>query len=294
MQKTGFLPWWGRATALLALCVLFAASPVRAQSLPGSAESFWVTPPTLTPNDFRNWASGVTPAFAPPERAARIRLFGMPTGFLSEPLGLDPGFDDPLPDPDHPTPPDDDPEGRRVQLTFGNDNPYFDLRRPGTPGGIGYYKLDSQYQLIDGDRMGLTVNLSAVTPAGLEANGVADGPTILTPSIAWFQDLGGGTALQGYVGKNIQANAQWVENWHASVHYGFAMQCPVPGFCPSNDRGVFFFVETLGRYRLTDSDLQSRRPHWEIIPGFHWRLSDALWFTVGPTRQGLLTCSWRF
>src|SRR5215475_6546257 len=64
--------------------------------------------------------------------AARVRLFGMPTGFLRDPFGLD--SDDPAPPGDATAPrgsSEEDLNGFLVSM--GNYNPYFDMRRPDDP-----------------------------------------------------------------------------------------------------------------------------------------------------------------
>src|SRR5262245_59721945 len=134
---------------------------------------------------------------SPAGSAARVRLFGMPTGFLRDPFGHD--SDDPPP-PGDPMAPrasaDDDITGFLVSM--GNSNPYFDMRRPDDPRGLGYYKVHSQMQVLDLGRTNVSLTLQALTPAGLESGGVANGPTIVSPAFACFQDLGFGAALQGY------------------------------------------------------------------------------------------------
>ena len=36
-----------------------------------------------------------------------------------------------------------------LSVAMGNDNPYFEFRQPGDPGGIGFYKWYSQVQVFD-------------------------------------------------------------------------------------------------------------------------------------------------
>src|SRR5262249_47857751 len=80
------------------------------------------------------------------QRVNRIRLFGMQPGFLYGPPGLD--VDAPvLAAQTGTTTADDGPSW--LQLSMGGDNPFFDARRPGDPGGVGYYRLHSQVQLFD-------------------------------------------------------------------------------------------------------------------------------------------------
>src|SRR5258708_36366732 len=82
-----------------------------------------------------------------PGGTARLRLFGMPTGFLRDPTDLD--NDDPSPAQNFTdkTGAEDEPAGFLVAL--GTYNPYFDMRRPDDPRGLGYYKFHSQMQVLD-------------------------------------------------------------------------------------------------------------------------------------------------
>jgi hypothetical protein len=223
---------------------------------------------------------------------ARLRLFGMPTGFLRDPIGVD--SDDPVPLFDWTgakTSTDDDSAG--LLVTMGTYNPFFDMLRPDDPRGLGYYKFHSQMQVLDVGRTSVSLTLQALTPAGVESGGLANGPTILTPAFAWFHDLGAGNALQGYVGQNIHANSQWTDNLGTRIHYGLGVQCPVPGFCPQPDQGLFFFIQAMGRYRC-DNRPDGRASVWEVIPGLHWRLNENCWFSVGASRLSLFTWAWQF
>src|SRR5262245_34166421 len=169
--------------------------------------------------------------------APRLRLFGMPTGFLRDPLGLE-SDDTPPHDSNAKTNSEEDFSGLLVSM--GNYNPYFDLRRPDDPRGLGYYKLHSQMQILDLGRTNVSLTLQALTPAGLESGGLANGPTIVCPAFACFQDLGFGAALQGYIGQDILATPRWTDSLGTRVHYGLGVQCPVPGLCPQHEQGLFF------------------------------------------------------
>ncbi|MBI3407766.1 MAG: hypothetical protein HY040_05345 [Planctomycetes bacterium] len=229
---------------------------------------------------------------SPSGAAARVRLFGMPTGFLRDPVGLD--SDDPALPADPMAAranPDDDFSG--ILVSMGNYNPYFDMRRPEDPRGLGYYKVHSQMQVLDLGRTNVSLTLQALTPAGLESGGVANGPTIVSPSFACFQDLGYGAALQGYIGQDIMATSRWTDNLGTRVHYGVGVQCPVPGLCPQSDQGLFFFVQALGRYRY-DTRTDGKTAVWEVIPGLHWRVNDNCWLSIGASKLSLLTWSWQF
>jgi hypothetical protein len=233
----------------------------------------------------------------PPGRVARFRLFRMLPGFLSDPPGLD-GGDDPV-SPNDPAASlfsAKDADGPAwIQVALGSDNPFFDFRWRGDPGGVGYYKMHSQVQLLDSGSTSLCLNCQAFTPAGLDSGGVGEGPTVITPAIGVFQELGGGTALQGFVGSNIRAAPRWTDRLDSGFHYGMAWQCPVPGLVnPADNRGVYLFMQALGRYRYEGEGAPGRAAVWEFMPGVHWRVGDSCWLSIGAFRSSLLTCSWRF
>src|SRR5207237_911039 len=149
-------------------------------------------------------------------RPDRIRLFRISPGFLSDPVGLS--------DPDE-LPAADDSGPDWLQMSMGPDNPFFDLRRPGDPGGVGYYKVHTQVRLLESTHTGCAVALQAVTPAGREFDGLEDGPTVVSPSVALFHAMDDGTAIQGFVGKHVNLNSNWTgQQLHQSVQYGMAVQ----------------------------------------------------------------------
>jgi hypothetical protein len=177
---------------------------------------------------------------------------------------------------------------------MGLDNPFFDYRRPTDPCGVGNYKLDSQFQVMDCGATSVCLGLQAVTPAGLEAGGLADGPTVLRPAVAMFQEIGDAAALHGFVSGQIRTHAGWTDELQSGLEYGMALQCAVPGLC-NGPQGLHFFVEALGRYRSDPADQGQNKPAtWEIIPGIHWRMGERWWVSVGAARTSVLTCSWRF
>jgi hypothetical protein len=221
-------------------------------------------------------------------RAARPRLIGLPNSFFSAPVeraGATPGDEEGG---------DATDDFAGLQVAFGNHNPFFELRHPGDPGGVGYSKLQSQYQLFDLGAGSISLGLQAVTPSGLQAGGLQNGTTYVMPTVAWFRDLGAGTALQGYVGQNIQANARWADNLDSGFQYGMAIQTPVPGTLCEGDQGVFLFLQALGRYR-SDALRQDGRPVlWEFVPGVQWRLNPNCWMSVGASRYNFLNCAWQY
>jgi hypothetical protein len=267
-----------------------AAGTGRAQDEPQPSEPLW-REPLLGRSLYPFLAIDPVPdSFQAPTQAARVRLFHMPAGFLHEPLGMLPDDDPPTGTEARSTGPDPVP----VQVSMGLDNPFFDYRWRNDPGGFGYYKLHSQVQVVDQGKTCLALGLQAVTPAGIETGGLADGPTVVSPMVSWFQELGGGTALQGFVAKNIRARAGWTDDLDSGFHYGMALQCPVPGLCPCPQYGLHFFVEALGRYRFDGENAPGRPMLWEIIPGIHWRMGEKWWLSVGAAKTSVISCSWRF
>jgi hypothetical protein len=282
------MPAWQKRRFLTAFLALFLVGafvrPVHAQVNP-VVEDFWKKPVVVdfTTCDFMD--KDLTPSSSSP----RLRMFGMPMGFLANPFGLvdddDPALaDDPM------APPKDD-DFRNLQIVFGSDNPYFDLMRPGNPGGIGYTRVYSQYQVFDTGKTSLCVNMLAYTPTGLQNGGIANGPTTFCPALSWFQDLGQGTALQGFVCQNVYARPGWEDNPTRRTFYGVAWQCPLFGHDKDSDQGVFFFVQAMGRFYYDET---STRPAMTILPGIHWRVSDNCWLSVGGTRHGLISWAWQF
>jgi hypothetical protein len=267
-----------RAAGALVLAAWFSVAVQGQQSAPPLDEPRPVAIPYVSLVT-RDVPVGDAPASA---KAPRFRMFNMPSGFLVAPLGIDN-------DDDGPTGGDSDPLSC-VQFNLGMYNPNFDLRLPGDPGGLGYYKLYSQLQLLDQGSTSICVDLQAYTPAGYQFGGVANGPTTVNPALSWFQELGGGTALQGYVGQRIQANSRWQDNLHANFQYGMALQYPLPLLRPQPNQGVYVFVQALGRYRYEGTTPAM----WEILPGVHWRMNENCWMSLGVSHYNFLTWSWQF
>jgi hypothetical protein len=216
-------------------------------------------------------------------RSPRIPMFGMLPGFLTDPPELS-AFDDPA---DETGPVSNSVDG--VVLSFGNDNPFLDPRRPGDPGGVGFIRVHSQVQVVNSGNTSVCLGLRAWTPAGMENGGVQNRPTVLAPGIGIFQDLGSGTALQGFVDQSFHGGG----SYQGPVRYGMAVNCPLAMWESMLDRSVFFFVQALGTYDY-GSDRQGRPMNWEIVPGIHWRLSDYFWLSLGASKSSILTCRWQF
>ncbi len=233
----------------------------------------------------------------PTPRSTKVKLFGMPTGFLSNPLGLT--DDDASSAADSifsPSSSSDD--FSFLQVKVGNHNPYFDLRRPGDPGGVGYYRLYSQIQVVDLGGTTVSVGFNAYTPAGYDSGGLLNGPSYISPNVAWYHDLVDGVALHGYLGQNINAQAGWSSHLHSNIHGGMALQCALPGTEPTAPQGCYLFMQALGRYRY-DSGAASPGANgplmiWDFVPGVHFRWSNNCWMSLGASRYHFLSCAWQY
>jgi hypothetical protein len=217
-------------------------------------------------------------------------MFRMLPGFLNDPPGLN-GLDDPACANDSsgslPANAESCAGPRGLTLAVGDDNPFFDLRRPGDPGGVGFVRVHSQLQVVDLGSTSVCLGLQAWTPAGLQSGGVADGPTVLAPGLGIFHDLGDGTGLHGYVGQHLRGTRQ------GPLNYGMALQCPLAPWVEPADRCLFVFVQALGTYDYV-GDRQGKALNWEVVPGIHWRINDNFWMSLGASKLGMLTCSWQY
>ena len=294
MKSSLFDHGWRCSLALVFVGLICAAGV--AQERPASNEGEMLLPRELE-------LFPVPKPVPAPARAARFRLFGMQPGFLSSPVGLDQD-DDPPPESTAASllGRDSDPADNWIQVSLGTHNPFFDLRRRGDPGGVGFYKLDSQFQLFDTGRAGCNVGFQAVTPAGEASDGLTDGPTFVSPSLAMYYALDDGTSLHGFVAKHVRANSSWDNTLKQSIHYGVAVQRPV-GEVTESGEGLYFFMQALGRYRYNSDTNPGGPAIWELLPGLHWRFSDSVWMSGGyvvPLRNHIdsglwqITCSWQF
>lgn len=300
MPLLGRTTWWvGRLAIAVAVAVVTATS-CAAEEIPDSPSTLWREP--ILPRSILDGARPESRGPAAEGRAARIQLFRMPTAFSPDPFWLDTE-----PDPETPDEPIADrsrgPE--RFQVLLGNDNPFFDFRQPGDPGGVGYFRFYSHVLLAEGSNSGFCMGLQAYAPAGLESEGLAEGPTYFKPHFAWSCELGDdGTAVHAFVSKTVRARAGWADSMERGYHYGLAVQspCPLPEGLPTGR--VHVFLEALGRYRYDSVDPTASLPNWDLVPGVHWKLSDSAWVSGGvllPVGSGKLdrefwqiTCSWQF
>jgi hypothetical protein len=280
--------------------VLLPALPATGTAqLPDLLPSDWPSGDPVLPRGTDLYGSTNSPAFRP----HRLRLFRMTPGFLSDPVGLD--QDDPTPP--GTIPPVVDPGPEWVTVAMGNDNPFFDFRRPGDPGGVGYYRVHTQVQLFETTSTGCAVGLQAVTPAGLEMAGINDGPTVLTPAFSLFHYLDDGTGLHCFLGKHVNFNMPLGSRLRHAWQYGVAVQRPLSSTQSEGFTNVYWFVEALGRYRYDPGAAAdpSRANIWEVLPGVQWKVSENWWISGGvilpvssssptDTRLWQITCAFQF
>jgi hypothetical protein len=267
-----------QALLLTASVLIGAAGRLSAQE---TAIPDWNSKPVLAP-DLNLEPLGVNSSSD--YRPHRIRLFRVQPAFLTDPLGLE--RDDPLNLETKAGVVNDGADF--VNVAVGNDNPYFDFRRRGDPGGLGYYRVHSQVQLFDSPSTALTIGLQAITPAGIEFDGLPNnqGARVVSPAFSLFQALNDeGTALQAFCGKHVMVgSANAPVNVQQNVQYGFALQHPLASEGALDIVKSFYLsVGALGQYRPDrDRDVTGGPPlAWDVLPGFHWQLADNWWVTGG-------------
>jgi hypothetical protein len=274
MTTTAPSPWQRCCPlVLIAAGVLGGASPARAQQ----TVIDWNRQPVL-PSGADLSALDASAAEAKPHR---IRLFRVQPGFLSDPVGL---FDRDDKDPLRPElkAAEQDSSADWVNVSIGYDNPYFDFRQPGDPGGIGFYKVNTQVQLFDSRSTACAIGLQAVTPAGLQFDGLPErlGPTVFTPALSVFQALDDTFVIQGFVGKNLTVQQAATQPVRRNLEYGMALQRPLVPNATDALRNLYLSVGALGQYRL-DRDAAGSTMVWDVLPGFHWKLADNWWVSGG-------------
>ena len=185
----------------------------------------------------------------------RVRPFRLQPGFLTETPWLSP--DEPV---------DPNPDG--VTVSYGNDNPYFDFRRRGDPGGVGYSRLASQLSLFDSDGTSCMLCLGAVSPSGQEYDGLPDskGPTVVMPALSFHQALDEGMGLQVSVGGSLTVLTPTPKAAHRDLQYGVSLYRSL-GTDPANPlSNVYVSVEAMGQGR------DPRTSHaWDVLPGLTWK-----------------------
>jgi hypothetical protein len=242
---------------------------------------------------------------APFGRLPRLRLFRFTPGFLADPIGMQdddigmPGVPS-LPGANLPSiPQDDGPDW--IQVGMGSDNPYFDLRRPGDPGGYGFYRVNTQVSLLDSPTTACAFGVQTVTPAGGQFGGLQNGPTVVVPAFSVFHAVTDRLAFQGFVSKNVPILDAASSPLQRNVQYGVALQRPLLTDGPEGLRNLYFCVGALGQ--LTPDSVHLV-PNYDVLPGFQWHVNDNWWLSsallvpLGPIRsapgQWQLTCSLQF
>lgn len=230
-----------------------------------------------------------------PPRPHRVRMLGITPGFLSDPVGLDqddfnpgnPGT--PLSTPSAIVP---DINSDWATLAVGNDNPFLEPRRQGDPGGVGYYRLATQLQVIDSQTTGCTVGLQGFTPAGLQNAGMPNGPTTVLPTLGFFHLLASeGVALQGFVGNKLSLDNRLDGQFREHFRYGMALQQPVWNDPTPEGGTTYLFLQAQGRYRDPLPGTSTPAALWQFLPGLSWRGRDNLWMSsgvvlpIGPARD---------
>lgn len=263
------------------------------------------------------WDINATPSMlaSVPEPAAsvrvpRLRLFRMAPGFLADPLGMQdddielPGVPH-MPGANHTTPttPADNSGPEWIQFGMGADNPFFDLRRPGDPGGVGYYRVNSQVALFDSPTTSCTFGVQAVTPTGAQFGGLPNGPTVLSPAFSVFHAVNDRLAVQGFVSKNVPLEDASAYSLQRHFQYGLALQRPLVAEGPEGLRNLFLSVGALGQFSSSRDSLRLL-PNYDMLPGLMWHLNESWWVSsamllpLGPVRaapgQWQLTCSLQF
>ena len=223
MNSRVCLSLWRGLLGPLPVLLVWTASPTAAQGdlpllSPPSQDS-----PLL--RDLSLWTL-LTPAQEPVgQRFPRVPVFRMPSSFPFDPAVLDPDSNNPPSDPDGSmAPPTGD--NSNIQLALGADYPFLDFRRQGTPGGIGYLMVHAEVPLFTSVNTECSLNCRAVTPGGPENNGLEEGPTCLSPNLTLFQELGEGTALQGFFGKDWRANSACARDWVTACSMAWLCSSP--------------------------------------------------------------------
>jgi hypothetical protein len=232
-------------------------------------------------DDYRELVSFAdeAPRVAPPSTSTpRLPLFGM-TSFLKNPIDID----------DTDTSDSDGDSGMIV--SFGRYLPNFDSNPTAERRPQGYQKAHAQMQVADLGPTSVFVTVQTLTP-GDGADGIARGPTTVSPSFGVFHDLGYGVGIQGFLGQDVEAHSRWSDGLGTRVRAGVGMQYPVPGLSSDiGDTGWFFLLEARGYYRYDDA---SDGVSWKVAPGVHWRASDACWLSLTASKYSIVSFLYRY
>lgn len=308
MLRSLDLPIHRLATVLLLLCCFVGFAPRAWGQLPifdTEDRGVWLDGLKTVLN--QQSALGETVAAPSIGRVPRLRLFRFAPGFLADPLGLQ-DDDNGLPGMPRlagadaaPASQDNGPDW--IQIGMGSDNPYFDLRRPGDPGGFGYSRVNTQVSLLDLPATACAVGVQTVTPAGAQFGGLPEGPTVVTPSFSVFHAVNDRLALQGFVSKNVPLSDSSAAPLQRNLQYGLALQRPILATGSEAWRNLFFTVGALGQL-TPERDTLRIVPQCDVQPGFQWHVNENWWLSsavlmpVGPVRtapgQWQLSCSFQF
>ncbi len=222
----------------------------------------------------------------------RIRLFRIQPGFLSELRWLE--MDEPPPD-------DLEPDVDWLALSIGSDNPYFEMRQRGDPGGVGFARVHTQVQIWESERTACSLGLQAFTPLGRESDGLADrdGPTVLSPALALYHLLEDGRAVQAYIGKNVPLMNSSAQPLRRLLQCGVAVQQPLFSLETDPLSGLYVSLGALGLLQ------RERMRGVEVLPGLHWQPDSTWWLSagyvlpLGAIRREMIpgwqvTCSWQY
>lgn len=313
MNPSSHISWVRTALLLGGLALVTSRSSAQDPALESSTLNWWNLPGT------QNVFDAPLPS-TPESRVPRLRLFRFAPGFLSDPLSMQEEDCDLPGVPKLPAPATDANDGPGwLQFGMGTDNPYFDLRRPGDPGGVGYYRVNTQVALLDSPTTSCALGLQAVTPAGIQFAGMPDGPTVFSPAFSVFHAFNDRLALQGFVSKNVPiggsdgsvlfqrnlpfASADGITALQRNLQYGLALQRPLLPEGPDGLRNLYFSVGALGKL-TPEHDSLKVVPNYDVLPGLQWHVTEWWWLSsawllpFGSARsapgQWQLTCSLRY
>jgi hypothetical protein len=167
----------------------------------------------------------------------------------------------------------------RLRVAGGVDTGCSDFRLPGDPGGPGFYRLESQVRLFDWGPSSLALGLKAATPIWQVLGGRMAVPSVVSPSLAWFQEAGDRLAVQVFIATNIAPESPALP-FNAGLQYGLGVATPLLG-SPGAGRTCYVFVEALGGRQ---NSLDAGGPaslSWQVVPGIHWRGGKDWWLSGG-------------
>ncbi|OAI51796.1 hypothetical protein AYO44_04830 [Planctomycetaceae bacterium SCGC AG-212-F19] len=256
--------------ALLPAVSVLAGPPLAGETLPAEATA-------LLQAAIRDSECGPISDLPGHRQFPRLRFFGTPCGCASQIFASSQDEDIPVPDANDAN----DPIFARLDVWVGNDNPYFDLRRPGMLGGVGYYRVNADYWLLDEPRSSFVIHCRAVTPAGLAAGGIEHGPTIVRPGLTWSQVLGPTITAQAFVETKMVGGTKPVAGPEEAFRYGFAVQHALLDDFTLDSGEVYLFVQALGRNAAVGPPGTPGASRWDVVPGVRWEPDETFWLSGG-------------